>query len=344
MTKVALFADRGSVRSAEIAACVTAEGGKPVVLDIQLGGLQRPEDNASGGVAATLSSGTLRWQGIDVEGIRAVHVRCTAPRVLPALPAVLTSPAHGAYRTALLREQEFNAATWSFLEEMAARGAVVVNPLTAWIEHDSKGQLHEKLQEWGFSTPPTLSTSDPERLRAFITEVGRVVVKPAVGIGSTRVVGESDLSRLDEVLLCPALFQSFIEGETIRVHMVGETIVLALRVLSDGHMDSRTHVKGFEYVELPAVEQANLVAAGRRLGLHYAAWDIIRDRAGRIYYLDCNPGPSLMWIDSDHRRIVMRQLARYLVCHARGKTLAEALAGVDAWRPSHRLQAAPQAQ
>lgn len=39
----------------------------------------------------------------------------------------------------------------------------------------------------------------------------------------------------------------------------------------------------------------------------------------------------MMWIDSDNRRAVMRQLARYLVCHARGGHVP-ALAAVESWR------------
>ncbi|KAF0139080.1 MAG: hypothetical protein FD153_1022 [Rhodospirillaceae bacterium] len=77
-----------------------------------------------------------------------------------------------------LHEQEFDTATWCFLEELEARGTVAVNPLTTWIEHNSKGQLYEKLRAWGFPTPLTLSTNTPAQVRAFFVKAERAVVKP----------------------------------------------------------------------------------------------------------------------------------------------------------------------
>ncbi len=81
-------------------------------------------------------------------------------------------------------------------------------------------------------------------------------------------------------------------------------------------------------------EEARLVTANRFLILHSAAWDVIMTDAKKIVYLDCNPGPYLMWIGPEFRQAVFLQLARYLVAFARSGRLEEASERVERWRPS----------
>lgn len=321
---IALFADRASRQVREIAAAVQAEGGQPVVCDIQVGGA--PD------VPVAIGRGTLRWQGHDFTGIRAVHIRCTAPRTLPSLPPLLNAAAHADYRAGFLREQDFQAATYGFFARLAGDGALVVNPLTsAYVDHNSKGQLYEKLRAWGFRAPRSLTTSDPSAAAAFLGSVPEAVVKPAIGIGSTRLVTALDRDRLAEVTVAPILLQERIPGTVVRVHVVGDTMVLALKVLSDT-LDSRTAPQGFVPIRLAEEEEAAIVRATTALGLHYAGWDAILDDAGRLTYLDCNPGPNLMWITPEHRQVVMIQLARFLIGFAGSGDRAAAAARVEAWR------------
>jgi len=60
---------------------------------------------------------------------------------------------------------------------------------------------------------------------------------------------------------------------------------------------------------------------------------IVGAEDGRLYLLDCNPGPSLMWIGPDFREIVCRGLASYLVAWAQSGSLRQARAAVQAWSP-----------
>ena len=323
--RIGLFADKGSRQLAEIAETVAEIGARPVVCDIQLGG--------ASGASCAIGPEVLRWAGEDFSDVRAVHIRCTAPRTLPALPAIRNAATDAEYRASFLREQEWQAATYAFFDCMVLDGALVANPLTsAYIDHNSKGQLYEKLRGWGFRAPASLTTNDPAEARAFLDRVGEAVCKPAIGIGSTRLVTEADRDRLDELVTCPVLFQHRVPGEIVRVHVVGDTMVLALLVESDS-IDSRTAPKGFRYLELSAEESALIVGASRALGLHYAGWDAILSTDGTLTYLDCNPGPNLMWIDPKFRKIVFVQLATYLKTFAETGEVAEASRRVVGWRP-----------
>lgn len=321
--RIALFANRDSAQLAEIAAEVAALGGRPVPLDIQTG----PQ------VAMSVAADRQVWAGEDFADIRAVHVRCTAPRTLPTLPALLSAGSHAEQMARFLREQEHMAATYAFLEELVRQGRLVVNPLTrGYVDHNAKGQLYDRLADAGFRVPPTLSTTSPAAARRFVASYEEVVVKPSIGVGSTRLVDETDLERLEELKFGPALFQQRIVGAPVRVHVVGDRVVVALRILSDA-IDSRTETRGFEPQALAAEEKAAIAAATRSLDLHYAAWDAILDAEGRLTYLDCNPGPFVMWIGPTFRRTVFRELARYLLGFARSGSVAEASAAVRDWQP-----------
>ncbi len=327
--RIALFANKDSRQITEIAEAVTARGGRPVVLDLRIGGTPADSDQPT-----LLSGGApdrCRWGEVDFSVIRAVHIRCTTPRSLPTMPAVSNPERYTRFRADFLREQAFQAATHAFFERLARTGTLVVNRLTiGYPDHDTKSQLYEKLRAAGFLVPRSLTTTDPDRARRFLAEVGEAVMKPMIGIGSTRLVRTEDMARFDDALpRCPVLFQERIVGPTMRVHVVADSMVGALEVIGDD-IDSRTHPTSFTRARLPADEAAAIVRATRSLGLHYAAWDALKRADGRLVYVDCNPGPYLGWLPPDDRRIVFDRLALYLVTFAETGSEAQATAAVRA--------------
>lgn len=325
--KLGLFADQGSRQLAILADIVREEGGEPYVFDIQLGSPSAPR--------VLLGEQQVSWNGVDFTDIHAVHIRCAALNTPPTVPALLHSTAYAEFRSQYLREQEYQATTQSFFSRLAALGKLVINPLGgAYIDHDTKAQLYMKLGAQGFPVPNTLMTNDPQKALAFIERVGEVVAKPAVGIGATRKLNEWDLKRLDELQVSPVLLQEYIAGPTVRVHIVADAVVLALRVISEaGYVDSRSAPKHFEWMRLPPGEAQRLVRANRALGLHFAAWDVLESKDGRYVYLDCNPGPFILWIGPEYTRAVLQALARYMLTFAKTRSLQEAAAVVHPWQP-----------
>lgn len=322
--RIAVFGEYESKQVARVRDILREQGGDPLVFDIGLGGASKP----------TFYSDPERsvWNGVDFSDIRAVHIRGMSVNTPLALPAVLNEATHTELRALYLREQEYQSARISFFNRLAEQGKLVVNRLTgAYVDHDTKAQLYQKLRSAGFSAPDTLMTNDPEQALAFFNKVGKAVAKPSVSIGSTRIVSDQDIERLDELNVSPVLFQELLVGDTLRVHIVADRVVLTLRIISEeGQVDSRTNTKGFEYFRLPEEEERKIVAANRYLGLHYAAWDILETRDGGYYYLDCNPGPFILWIGDDNTHTVFTALARYLVSYANTGSLEQASAEVDA--------------
>ena len=323
--KIALFGDRDSEQVRWLARTVEREGGLPGIFDIQLCG--------ASGSRVSYGQDIVAWDGESFDDVRAVHIRCTSPNTLPTLPPVLNERTHNEWRNQFLREQELQAATYGFFDTLAARGTLVVNPLTsAYVDHNTKGQFYEKLRSWGFDTPATLTTNDPAAVRDFLDVHQEVVFKPAIGIGSTRLLSPADMTRLDELRVSPVLMQERIRGHVVRVHIVGDSVVLSLRIRAE-HIDSRTATEGFDFHRLPAEEETKLVQATRRLGLHFSAWDIMVTDDGRHTYLDCNPGPFILWIGEEFVDGVLVQLARYLITYAGSGSIADAASAVTPWSP-----------
>lgn len=324
-TKIALFS-RGTGQINVLRDIFLEKGAEPHVFALPLGGESAPKVSFEGD--------KLIWNDVDFTDIDAVHIRGIAVNTPAAVPAVLNAASHAELRARYFKEQAYQAATFSFLTCLAAQGKLVVNlPTGAYIDHDTKAQFYQKLRVHGFAAPKTLMTNDPNKALAFIQEQ-EVVAKPSMGIGSTRKVTEANIEGLDELKVSPVLLQEYFAGDTIRVHIVGDSVVLALRVLSDGQVDSRTSPKGFEYFRLPDEEEQKIVKANRMLGLHYAAWDVLATPDGRYIYLDCNPGPFILWIGEDNTRAVLQALADYMLTYASTHSLEQASRAVLPWRPN----------
>ncbi len=320
---IGLFGRKDDKQLLALAREVDTAGGDPTLFNIGL------EERLASPVQ--LGSRGLAWGNVDFAGIDAVYIRATAPGTLPAMPPVFNAAFHTEWRAKYIREQDYQSFTYSFFAALGVQGKLVVNPLTAYIDHNAKAQFYERMRAQGFVFPKTLTTNDPADAIAFVREMKEVVVKPGIGIGSTRRLREDQLTRTDEISIAPVTMQEYVAGRTIRVHIVGDTVVLALKILTD-EIDSRTGTKGFEYFRLPDEEEKKIARANRVLGLHFAAWDVIAAEDGRFVYLDCNPGPYLMWIGAENVRAVYSQLANYLITFSQTHTIPEASARVQPCR------------
>ena len=321
-TKIALFADAGSLQLAALNDVFKEKQVGTHVFDIQLGSTSKPN--------ILIDKERLVWDGVDFKDIRVAHIRCMAVNTPSTIPPVMNESNYSELRSIFLREQEYQASTRSFFNQMSLRNKLVINTLTrAYVDHDTKAQLYHKLNDGGFCVPDTIMTNNAEHAKAFFKKVGQAVAKPSIGIGSTRRVNEYDIERLDELTRSPVLFQELIEGDTIRVHIVGNKVVLALRIIGEeGQIDSRTNPQGFEYFKLPDIEEDKIVKATHSLGLNYAAWDILAAKDGRFAYLDCNPGPFILWIGKENTRAVFERLANYMIEYSETGSMDEACKAV----------------
>jgi hypothetical protein len=193
-----------------------------------------------------------------------------------------------------------DAARWHGLMEglgtwLDEAGLTVVNRFGAHQLNGYKPAHYAWLSAHGLLVPASLLSADPRRVREFIGD-GRAVVKPVCGTrATTREIGLADLDRLARSE-GPVLVQRMIEGDDVRVHVVGDAVI-ACR-FSSAAIDYRSDRESTrEVVGIPADLASLLVSRTAEQGLAFAGWDFKVDRDGTYWCLECNPMPGYSFYD-----------------------------------------------
>jgi hypothetical protein len=194
--------------------------------------------------------------------------------------------------------------------------ARVLNRYSAMGSNFSKPYQLQLIAEHGLGVPDTLVTNDPELVRAFLAEHGRVIYK---SISSERsIVKEldaADIERLDAIRWCPVQFQAYVEGTDVRVHTIGERVfATAIRTsATDYRYAHRAGAEAsFEAIELPAQIAERCVALARGLGLGFAGIDLRLTPGGRAVCFEVNPSPVYSYYESHTGQPIAAAVAAHL--------------------------------
>jgi glutathione synthase/RimK-type ligase-like ATP-grasp enzyme len=194
--------------------------------------------------------------------------------------------------------------------------SVVINRAEPQGSNGSKTYQAQLITRYGFKTPETLVTNDPEAARAFRERHGRVVFKSISGVRSiVRDMDDDDLARLDRIRWCPVQFQAFVPGVNVRVHVVGGE-AFATRIDSDV-TDYRyaTRMGGeakLSAVELPDATAERCVALAAGLGLEFVGIDLKITPDGDAYCFEVNPCPAFSYYEANTGQPIARAVARRL--------------------------------
>lgn len=178
----------------------------------------------------------------------------------------------------------------------------VVNRLGGGLSNNSKAYQALLVRECGLLTPPSLITNNPEAAQRFYDECqGEVIYKSLSGIRSiVRRLEPEQLTRLSLLRHGPAQFQSYIPGENVRVHTVGDQ-VFATRVHSEA-VDYRYAGREGRSVEmepatLPPAITESCVRLARRLDLLLTGIDLKETPDGDYYCFEVNPCPGFLYYE-----------------------------------------------
>jgi hypothetical protein len=209
---------------------------------------------------------------------------------------------------------------------LAKRWQGLMAALRAWLEavpgrvanrpsgglHNSSKPLHEAmLRGFGLRVPESLTSSDPETLRAFVRE-GATISKTVCGVrADTVMVTEEDLAGFDGGG-GPVHLQRCVPGDDVRIHVVGEQVV-AQRVEA-GAVDYRRDgaLGRMTIFEPPDALCDRLISSTAALGLAFAGWDFKIDEAGDYWCLEANPMPGYGPYDAYCDGAISRALRSYL--------------------------------
>jgi hypothetical protein len=171
----------------------------------------------------------------------------------------------------------------------------------------------------GLSTPGTLVTSDPAAARAFIAAQGegRTVYKPFQGDErawrETRVLRPGEVEKLDAVRHAPVIFQEYVDGDDLRVTIVGDRVFPAwIRPKPGAYaIDMRMELgeARIEPCALPEPVEAGLRRLMARLGIVYGAVDLKRRADGSHVFLEINPAGQFLFVEDQTGQPIAAALA-----------------------------------
>ena len=198
-------------------------------------------------------------------------------------------PAHQPCHPSVLRHLELmEARLW---EWASGTSATVLNRPSPGATNGTKMWQTRVAQQCGLRVPPTLVTTDADRLRQFIRRWGQVICK---GAGGTRTIVKrlDDLTadRMPHLTTCPTYFQAYVAGINHRVHLVGaQTFTVAI---SSDNTDYRYGGCDMTPAVLPAAVHRTCRLVCERLGLTLAGIDLIHGEDGHWYFLEANTSPA----------------------------------------------------
>ena len=258
-----------------------------------------------GGVRGAIRIGLEQW---DLDAITAVYPRPYDPRSLPGVSEAGQGSAAWGHAFAL----HDGLSAWLELTD-----ALVVNRACAMALNNCKPLQAIQIRSFGFETPDTLITTDPDAAKAFWTEHGAVIYKSISGVRSIVArLTETHLERMDDLAWCPTQFQQYVPGHDYRVHVVGEQI-FACRIrceADDYRYASRQDLPVvIEACELPTecAEQCRLLASGMDLLL--AGVDLRLTPDGRWFCFEVNPSPAFSYYQNATGQPIAAAVAHLLM-------------------------------
>jgi hypothetical protein len=222
--------------------------------------------------------GAVRVDGVDLASLDAAYVRGVPS---PWAPLGAPEPALTRYEDWFIRAmqaRERASFVLAWLLSLEARGGKMINSPRAMAELEYPAHRLAALRRAGAPVPRTLITNDPEALRRFADTTRGLRVRSLMGDVPLPDDAVDDLS-------APRLVQERLDGEPVRVTLVGD------EVLSP--------------VPLPDNVAHRCRAVGRAAGLQVAGLEVLHTRDAGWLFLDVDPAPAL---DGTASRAVAQRL------------------------------------
>lgn len=181
--------------------------------------------------------------------------------------------------------------------------ARVINRCAPMASNSSKPYQAQLIREHGFRVPETLITNDPQLVRAFRNQHGRIIYKSISAIRSiVQQLDAEDEARLEQIRWCPTQFQAYVEGVDLRVHTIGGE-AFATAIDSDatdyryaGQQSGRP--AGLREVELCDELANRCISLAQSLRLEFAGIDLRITPGDEVYCFEVNPSPAFSYYES----------------------------------------------
>jgi len=186
------------------------------------------------------------------------------------------------------------SAVTSYLEDTER---LVVNRPSAGTGNINKLVHLRTLSKYGFRIPQTFIYGTGQSARQVVRADGKWISKSCSSIKTkAAVLDEALYSKLDNLSVCPSVFQQRIKGADVRSHVVGNE-VFSERILSSRidyrYADGSETPNQYEAFDIPPHIAAACLAYCKDQGLLFAGFDFkISEEDGDWYILEANPMPG----------------------------------------------------
>lgn len=189
---------------------------------------------------------------------------------------------------------------------------IVINRHQSHVHNGTKPYHEAFLLSNGFNVPPSITTSNKKLLLQFLKK-GRTIIKACSGIrADSKLIGIKDLERYDPGM-GPVHVQRYIEGDDVRVHLVGKKA--HAEIIHSSLIDYRnlTEDSRIEFAphEIPRPLIDNMIKTSSMMGLIFTGWDF-KLRNGTYWCLEANPMPGYDGYDRRCEGKITSSLIEYL--------------------------------
>lgn len=200
-----------------------------------------------------------------------------------------------------------------------ATPAVVINRTRNMGSNNSKPYQSQIIRKY-FLIPDTLITNRSDDVIDFRAQHDAVIFKSISGTRSIVTEFRSEHENiLEDLEICPVLFQQKIDGLDIRVHTVGDQ-VFATSVHSPATDYRYGHHHGpateLAPISIPPEIGAACVQLASDLELPFAGIDLRVTADSEYYCFEVNPSPAFSYFDVDRRRPIANAIASLLYGHS----------------------------
>ena len=216
------------------------------------------------------------------------------------------------WRTHYIASREQYSVFTSWLYMLESQGCTLMNPVSSFNFHFLKTYQLEIFRQHKLPIPKTLISNNANEVIEFSKSIDRIIYKPAAGGGYCKELTPADLTteRLKQLKNSPVIFQELIDGENIRVNLVGNKIISASGIKTNS-LDYRGKEEYYYPVKLPSEIEELCIKAAQINNMNYSGVDLIK-RNNQYYLLECNPSPIYLGIERQFQAPITDSIIDYL--------------------------------